>query len=136
MSQAISARETQDEIVAHETEVLRRFGLRWAVLAAWRDALRLRQVELPPEADRNFDNARLKLASGCFSVCAVGCDLSAVEGMLTSVDSSSQHNWVDFWLDLLAQSMTGGSETERILKIPAVRARFLGSGVRGCACES
>jgi hypothetical protein len=133
MSQEISAR-TEDEIIAHETEVLRRFGLRWAVLAAWRDALRLRHVALPPEADRHLDNARIKLATGCFSVCAVGCDLSAVEGMLTSIDSSSHHNWVDFWLDLLAQSMTGGSETERILKIPAVKAYFQGSGIKGCAC--
>lgn len=78
----------------------------------------------------------MKLVSGCFSVCAVGCDLSTVEGMLTSAASSSQHNWVAFWLDLLAQSMTGGSETERILRIPAVKAHFQNSGVRGCVCES
>jgi hypothetical protein len=129
-------KEVEDEVIAHEVEVLRSYGLRWAVLAAWRDALKLRHVGLSAETDRALDNARLKIASGCFSVCSVGCDLSAVEGALMSADSSSQHNWVDFWVDLLAQSMTGGSETERILKIPAVKANYLASGIRGCVCNS
>jgi hypothetical protein len=126
----------ENDVVAHETEVLRRFGLRWAVLAAWRDALELRHVPLPPETDRVMEKARIKLVSGCFSVCAVGCDLSAIEAALTTGDASSQHNWVDFWLDLLAQAMTGGPETERILRIPAVKARFETAGIKGCTCSS
>jgi hypothetical protein len=131
-----TAAESQDQVVAQEVDVLRRYGLRWAVLAAWRDALALRRVNLPPEIDHEIEKARLMLASGCFSTCAVGCHLGAAEGALTSADSSTHHNWVDFWLDLLAQSMSGGPETERILKVPAVKAQYLSCGIAGCSCSS
>jgi hypothetical protein len=126
----------ENDVVSHEVEVLRLYGLRWSVLAAWRDALSFRHVSLSSLVDHELDSARVKLASGCFSACAVGCHLSAVEGALTSADSSTQHNWVDFWLDLLAQSMSGGAETERILKIPAVKAHYLSCAIAGCACTS
>ncbi len=125
-----------DAAVAHETEALRRYGLRWAVLAAWRDALELRHVVIPPETDRALEKARIKLASGCFSVCDIGCELSAVEGALTSADASSHHNWVEFWVDVLAQAMTGGPETSRILRIPAVKTRYESCGIKGCSCAS
>lgn len=117
-----------------EEAVLKQFGLRWAVLAGWCDALKLRHVKLPGEADRLLENARIKIASGCFSVCEVGCDLSELEAMLTSTDASSGHNWVDFWVDMLGHSMANDAETERILKIPAVRARYNNCGLSVCRC--
>jgi hypothetical protein len=117
-----------------EEAVLKQFGLRWAVLAGWRDALQLRHVVLPREADRLLENARIKIASGCFSACEVGCDLSELEGVLTSTDASSGHNWVDFWVDMLGHSMADDAETERILKIPAVRARYNNCGLSICRC--
>lgn len=117
-----------------EEAVLKQFGLRWAVLAGWRDALKLRRVELPHEADRLLENARIKIASGCFSVCEVGCDLSELEAVLTATDASSGHNWVDFWVDMLGHSMANDAETERILKIPAVRARYNNCGLSVCRC--
>lgn len=117
-----------------EEAVLKQYGLRWAVLAGWRDALRLRQVTLPPETDRLLENARIKIASGCFSACEVGCDLSQLEAVLTSTDSSSHHNWVDFWVDMLGHSMANDAETERILKIPAIKARYSNCGLRVCGC--
>ena len=117
-----------------EEAVLKQFGLRWAVLAGWRDAVQLRRVTLPQSADRLLENARIKIASGCFSVCEVGCDLSELEATLTSVDASSGHNWVDFWVDMLGHSMSNEAETERILKIPAVRARYNNCGLSICRC--
>ncbi len=117
-----------------EEAVLKQFGLRWAVLAGWRDALNLRRVSLPENVDRLLENARIKIASGCFSVCEVGCDLSQLEATLTSMDASSHHNWVDFWVDMLGHSMANDAETERILKIPAVRARYNNCGVSACRC--
>jgi len=117
-----------------EEAVLKQFGLRWAVMAGWRDALHLRHVTLPGEADRLLENARIKIASGCFSVCEVGCDLSELEAILTSTDASSGHNWVDFWVDMLGHSMADDAETERILKIPAVRARYSNCGLSVCRC--
>lgn len=118
----------------HEEAVLKQYGLRWAVLAGWRDALQLRRVMLPAEFDRLLENARTKIATGCFSVCDVGCDLSELEAVLTSTDASSGHNWVDFWVDMLGCSMAHDAETERILKIPAVRARYTNCGLSICRC--
>jgi hypothetical protein len=117
-----------------EEAVLKQYGLRWAVLAGWRDALQLRHVELPLEIDHLLENARIKIASGCFSACEVGCDLSELEAALTSTDASSGHNWVDFWVDMLGHSMAGDAETERILKIPAVRGRYNNCGLSVCRC--
>ncbi len=117
-----------------EEAVLKQFGLHWAVLAGWRDALQLRRVALPQNTDRLLENARVKIASGCFSVCEVGCDLSELEAALTSTDASSGHNWVDFWVDMLGHSMANDAETERILKIPAVRARYNNCGLSVCRC--
>jgi len=117
-----------------EEALLKQFGLRWAVLAGWRDAMQLRRVALPNDVDRLLENARIKIATGCFSVCEVGCDLSELEAMLTSTDASSGHNWVDFWVDMLGHSMAEDAETERILKIPAVRARYKNCGLSVCRC--
>ncbi len=125
----------EDEVIAHEVEVLREYGLRWSVLAAWRDALRLRHVPVVPEVDQRLSASRLKLASGCFSVCDVGCDLNAVEGALTSADASSQHNWVDFWVELLQRSMSEDPAAEFALMIPAVRTHYQNCGIKGCDCE-
>jgi hypothetical protein len=124
----------KDFKTVQELNVLKQYGLRWAVLAAWRDALHLRHVDLSKEADRLLENARVKISSGCFSVCEVGCDLSQLEALLTSSDASSHHNWVDFWVDMLGHSMTSDAETERILKVPAVKARYNNCGFTFCRC--
>ena len=126
-------RPTDDRAVQEES-VLRQFAVRWAVLAAWTDALHLRRVPLPPNLGSLLEGARIKTASGCFSVCEVGCDLSRIEAELTTADSSTDHNWVDFWLDLLGHAMSEGEETERLLKVPAVRFHYANCGVKGCTC--
>ena len=128
-----SVRANESKAVQDEA-VLKQYGLRWAVLAAWRDALQLRRVELPVETERLLENARVKIASGCFSVCEVGCDLSQLEAALTSIDASSHHNWVDFWVDMLGHSMASDAETERILKVPAVKSRYNNCGISVCRC--
>ena len=119
---------TQDETV------LKQYGLRWAVLAAWRDALQLRQVPLPVDADRLLENARIKIASGCFSVCEVGCDLTQLEAVLTSIDASAHHSGVDFWVDMLGHSMASEAETQPVLKIPAVMSHYQNCGLTVCRC--
>jgi hypothetical protein len=124
-----------NKTVEQDVELLTKYGLRWSVLAAWRDALELRRVEVAPDTDRTLEKARVKLASGCFNVCEVGCDLQTVEGALISADSSTDHHWVDFWIDLLGHSMTDMAATEQLLKIPAIRFRYANCGIRGCRCE-
>ena len=131
---ATDAQGSGDTKLVLEEAVLKQYGLRWAVLAGWRDALQLRHVALSSEIDQLLENARIKIASGCFSACAVGCDLSELEAALTSTDASSGHNWVDFWVDMLGHSMADDAETERILKIPAVRVRYNNCGLSVCRC--
>ena len=114
--------------------VLKQYGLRWAILAAWRDALQLRQVPLPADADRLLENARIKIASGCFSVCEVGCDLTQLEAILTSIDASTHQNGVDYWVDMLGHSMSGEADKGPVLKIPAVMSRYQNCGLTACRC--
>jgi hypothetical protein len=125
---------TEDSRAVLDEAVLKQYGLRWSVLAAWMDALQLRGMVLPQELGRLLENARVKIASGCFSVCEVGCDMSQLEAALTSIDASSHHNWVDFWVDMLGHSMASEAETERILKVPAIRARYNNCGISACRC--
>jgi hypothetical protein len=128
-------REENRDLRATQAEaVLKQYALRWSVLAAWRDALQLRRVVLPDETDRFLEQARIKIASGCFSVCDVGCDLSQLEALLTSADASSHHNWVDFWVDMLGNSMSNEVETQRILNVPAIKARYNNCGLAVCRC--
>ena len=122
------------ERAVQDEALLKQYGLRWAVLAGWRDALNLRNVRLPSDVDQLLETARVKIATGCFSVCDVGCVLSQLEGVLISADSSTDHNWVDFWIDLLADSMKDKAETERILKVPAIKARYNNCGLSVCRC--
>jgi hypothetical protein len=124
----------RDLKITQDEAVLKQYGLRWAVLAAWRDALQLRQVPLPVEADRLLENARIKIASGCFSVCEVGCDLTQLEAALTSLDASTRHDGVDFWVDMLGHSMSSEAEAQRILKIPAILSRHQNCGLAACRC--
>lgn len=126
----------KDAEVQHEIDALRVYGLRWSVLAAWKDALALRRVALTGDPEARLERARIKLASGCFSACDVACDLSAVEASLTTADSSTDHNWVEFWIELLGHSMKDPAATEQVLRIPAVRFRYQNCGIAGCACET
>ncbi len=131
--------QTSDaERVRNDAAVLRQFGLRWAILGAWRDTLNLRSISVSSEVDLMLESARTKIASGCFSVCNVGCDLTQIEGALTAADASTNHSGVDFWVDLLGHAMSGRADvqadTERILKIPAVKARYNNCGLTECHC--
>jgi hypothetical protein len=125
-----------EEALKREQSVVRQYALRWAVLAAWRDAIGPRARSVPDETDQALRRARIKIASGCFSPCEIGCDLSVVEATLTSIDASSGGDGVDFWLGLLSYSMAETAEAERLLKIPAVSFRFADCRVPGCPCAA
>jgi hypothetical protein len=129
-----TARQDGSSRFQQEEAVVRQYALRWAVLAAWRDALAGRRVPGLAALDLGLKRVRIKIASGCFSACEIGCDLSPVEAALTSADASSEASTVDFWLDLLGHAMR--AEAERLLKMPAVKFRFADCGVPGCRCDS
>ncbi len=124
----------KDQRVENDKRVLEQYACRWAVLAAWQDDLQKRNVVLKPEVSENIDRARTKIASGCFSVCEVGCDLGKIEALLTSVDASSQYNTAENWIELLAKAMDNTSGVERVLKVPAVKFQYFNCKL-GCNCE-
>jgi len=117
-----------------ELSVLRKFALRWAVLAAWDDELG--RAGLAPNADagRKLESSRVKISSGCFSSCEVGCDLAAIESLLVSRDASRPDTRTGFWLDLLGQAMERSEDIERLLAIPAVRFQYAACGFGPCRC--
>jgi hypothetical protein len=116
---------TQDLRVENDRRVLEQYACRWAVLAAWHDELQKRNIKLRPEVPEQIDLARTKIASGCFSVCEVGCDLGKIEALLTSIDASSQPNTAETWIELLAKSMDNPAEMDRLLKVPAIKFQYV-----------
>jgi hypothetical protein len=127
--------QTDDQVRRNqEAEVLQRYALRWAVLAAWQTELARRAVPLPAEVKSSLEISRIKISSGCFSPCEVGCDLRALEGTLTAADSSSPDEQTDRWLELLGRAMTNEPAPDELLSVPAIRIRFNDCRSRGCAC--
>ena len=119
---------------AQDNEVLVRYGVRWAVIAAWHDELSARAVGLPTSLPGQLESCRVKIASGCFSSCEVGCDLGALEAELTAADASSSDCRADYWIDLLGNAMQSGHGMAEALSIPTVKALFNDCERRGCAC--
>jgi hypothetical protein len=67
-----------------EISVLKRFGLRISILEAWEGILRAKGVAIPSDVPKTLASARVKVSSGCFTACDVGCELRRVEGNLIS----------------------------------------------------
>jgi hypothetical protein len=124
-----TARKQQD------AAVLEKYALRWAVLAAWRTDLAQRAAVLPPDVLTGLETSRIKISSGCFSSCEVGCDLRRIEATLTAVDASSPNEQTDKWLALLGRVMAERLDASELLSVPAVRIRFNDCRVGGCACS-
>ncbi len=130
----MSENEQRDARIHVEIEVLKRYGLRWAVLAAWTDELHGRGAMLPATLAGQLEAARVKISSGCFSSCEVGCDLSAIEATLVPADATGAQSNVSFWLELLGRAMEDDDGMERLLRLPAVRFHYAGCGFGRCAC--
>jgi hypothetical protein len=120
----------------HEAEVLQKYALRWAVLAAWRKELAERWVAVPPDVVGWLEIARIKICSGRFSLCEVGSVLRKIESLLTPVEASSPGEQTDKWLGHLAQAMAEKPAMAPLLQVPAIRINFENDRPRGCGgCE-
>jgi len=120
--------------LTQEINLLQQYALRYAVLAAWRDELGTRRVPVDPAVGQKLETARVRIASGCVSVCEMGCALGEIEGMLASADASSSKTAVDFWLEMLGRAMIGSTMVEQLLNLPSVKFHYSGCGLTGCAC--
>jgi hypothetical protein len=115
-------------------DMLRKFGTRWAVLAAMRLDMATRGIRLGDEMDEDLKLARVQIVSGCFSPCEVGCTLSKVEGQLISKGSSLGGEYIREWSELLAQSMRGEIDPNRIAEIPALKPVAMDCKFLACHC--
>jgi len=117
-----------------EAAVLEKYSLRWAVLAAWHKDLMARNSAIAAEVVTNLETAKIKISSGCFSPCEVGCDLRSIEAALTAADASARDSQVDKWLDVLARSMDDSVDSEELLGMQTIRVQFNSCRARGCNC--
>jgi hypothetical protein len=128
--------ENAAEDVNVEKDVIKKYAVRWAVLAAWHADLRRRNLEIPVTHASLLGEARIKIASGCFGSCHIGCVLSEIEGDLMSVDASTPDSTANTWVDRLGQIMSGYAGIESVLGIPAVKFQFSECGLTGsCSCK-
>lgn len=101
-------------------EWLKKFGMKWAVLAALVIDVETRGVRVPSDANEQLKVARMKIMSGCFSPCEVGCALGKLEGQIIALGSSLGEDYLRPWFDLLGQAMEGRIDPGRISDIPAL----------------
>lgn len=101
-------------------EWLKKFGMKWAVLAALVSDLGKRGVRIPVDVNEELKLARMKIMSGCFSPCEVGCALGKLEGQLVSIGAALGEDYLRPWFDLLGQAMEGRIGPSQVSDIPAL----------------
>ena len=117
-------------------EMLKRYGAKWAVLAAMAADMVRKGVEMPSGVMEALKTARSKIESGCFSPCEIGCDLSQVEGPLFSQGYLLDQREFQQWSDLLAEAMQGKLDYQRIMDIPALAPVKNDCMFLRCGCSS
>jgi hypothetical protein len=121
---------------ALEFDMLKRFGAKWAVLAAMTADMRRKGIALPPAVFDVLKSVRGKIESGCFSTCEVGCDLSQAEGPIFSECHHLDERQFQQWSDLLGEAMQGNLDYQRILGIPALELVKNDCAFLNCNCPS
>jgi hypothetical protein len=115
-------------------EWLKKFGTKWAVLAALVIDLGKRGVRVPSEVNEQLKLARMKIMSGCFSPCEVGCALGKLEGQLISVGAALGEDYLRPWFDLLGQAMEGRIDPAHIDHIPVLQPVATDCMYLACRC--
>jgi hypothetical protein len=121
---------------SYELEMLRRYGAKWAVLAAMTTDMTRKGIAVPREVFEALQTARSRIESGCFSTCEASCDLSLVEGPLFSQGYLLDQQDFQRWSDLLAEAMQGKLDYQRIMGIPAFDPIKNDCGFLRCGCSS
>jgi hypothetical protein len=119
-----------------EAGVLRKYGAKWAVLAAMASRMTQEGIQMPPAVYESLRAARSKMLSGCFSVCDVGCDLAQVEGQLFSYCDRLELDAFQEWCDLLAAAMQGKLDYQAICGIAALDPIRADCAFLGCGCST
>jgi len=101
-------------------DLLKKYGMKWAVLAAWVIDLGKRGVRVPSAVNEQLKVARMKIMSGCFSPCEIACAFGQLEGQLIALGASLGEDYLRPWSDLLGQAMEGRIDPGRVSEIPAL----------------
>jgi len=115
-------------------DVLKRFGGKWAVLAAMSMNMSRKGINVPAEVHERLRMARVKIGSGCFSPCEASCALADVEGRLFSQCYLLDDQEFMHWSDLLGEAMQGKLDYDRIVGIPALAPIKNDCQFLGCSC--
>jgi hypothetical protein len=115
-------------------EQLKKFGMKWAVLAAMRLDVGHQNVRVPADVDDQLKLARMKILSGCFSPCEVGCTLSRIEGQLVAAGAELGAAYLRPWFELMGQAMQGVLDPARIDDIPALQPVAMDCKFLACHC--
>ena len=115
-------------------DLLRKYGARWAVLAAMEVDLFKRRVTVPHEISKALEAAHVKISSGCFSTCEADCSLSKIEAGLIPICSGFGDEYVDRWYDLLGRAMQGNIDRTDISDIPLLKPVETNCGFLECIC--
>jgi hypothetical protein len=115
-------------------ELLKKYGAKWAVLAAMEVNLRKKGAAIPPAISKEIEMSHVKISSGCFSTCDAHCDLSKIEGGLVGLGANYGDEYMDEWLELLGKSMAGELDADKIASIPLLKPIESKCGFLDCTC--
>ena len=101
-------------------DLLKKYGMKWVVLAAWVIDLGRRGVRVPSDVNEELKVSRMKIMSGCFSPCEIACAFGKLEGQLIALGASLGEDYLRPWSDLLGQAMEGRIDPGRVSEIPAL----------------
>jgi len=102
-------------------EMLKKYGAKWAVLAALEADLCKKGVVIPAETIKEIEMSHVKISSGCFSTCQADCDLSKIEASLVSKGADFGDEYMDQWFNLMGEAMSGNLDPQKISEIPLLK---------------
>jgi len=125
---------TQVEDARVSLDLLKKYGAKWAVLAALEADLSKKGVAIPAETLKEIQFSHGKISSGCFSPCEAQCDLTKIEGILVPAGADFGDEYMDQWFDLMGAAMSGSLDPQKISEIPILKPIESMCTFMNCAC--
>ncbi|MDQ1350205.1 MAG: hypothetical protein QG657_506 [Acidobacteriota bacterium] len=115
-------------------DLLKKYGAKWAVLAAMEADLTRKGIVIPDTTNKEIQMSHAKISSGCFSPCDANCDLTRIEADLVSQGAALGDEYMDQWFDLMGEAMSGTLGPEKISEIPVLKPIDSLCGFLKCTC--
>lgn len=115
-------------------DLLKKYGAKWAVLAAMEADLTRKGIAVPESTNKEIQMSHAKISSGCFSPCDANCDLTKIEANLVSQGAALGDEYMDQWFDLMGEAMSGTLGPQKISEIPLLKPIESLCGFLKCTC--